>query len=314
MIEQLVSILPKKTLDLTLKTWKSLKTFGLSQMMYSTAVYNNKCYIFAGRIYPGSNSRRSSYVFDGVSATPIADFPITVLNHRSIVVGDRILIFGGIRALAASSENMDMYWYDPATNTYTKDGVIPVRMNSCAAAKLGDYVYVYGSDVSSTGQVSGDPKLFYRYDLVAKTWEKLPYHSGPNVFSCNLLPYEGKLYTTGGIVDSGASIYDNTIRVYNPATGLWSIETPSNAGPGPRSTGGEIIESGIYLYGGRVSGSTTTKECWYYNFLDKLWYPCKPALSDTAYGDIILMNERIFTLDGWVSSSAGTVSGLFELS
>lgn len=296
------------------KTWKRLQTFGSVQMMYAASVYNSKCYIFGGRIYPGSTSRKLSYVFDGTTVTPIADLPKTLFNHRAITVGNKILIFGGVSSLTNGAENMTMYWYDPVTNTYSTDGTIPVSMISFGAALHGDFIYAYGGNLAGGGAINSNTQQFYRYSLTNKTWEKLPFHNGTDVFSCNLFVYKDKLYTNGGITNSAVTTFDNTIRVYDPVSMTWSINTPINTGPTPRSMDGFQISNGVYIYGGRTGASGGTTSCWYYNIDAMTWIQAKNSIDPTAYSLIVQLGDRIFTFDGWISSPSSTSSGIFELS
>ncbi len=170
-------------------------------------------------------------------------------ESTSTQMNGKIYVFGGwMSAGTTGTQEYDMY--DPATNTWTYLGYMPVsHTHSALAADPANQVIYFAGGL--TGSYPGVPSAaVYKYDVVKNTWTALP--SLPQVQAAGALSLiNNKLYYFGGVstnhdVNVG---YNQVLDLGNLAAG-WQSLAPM---PIPRDHFSHVVLDGkIIAIGGEI--------------------------------------------------------------
>ena len=146
--------------DPVVDTWSSL-----TPMLYergegaAASVYDNKIYVFGG-LYAISETPERLYIvgksemYDPASNlwTELANMPIPVVNHTSVVHNNKIYLFGGDIGTFKTTESFGsniIQEYDPSTNNWRIMEGMPFNLGNMTEQKVGNYVYIIGGYPSS---------------------------------------------------------------------------------------------------------------------------------------------------------------------
>jgi len=137
------------TYDPIRETWDttSLPRMSFPHIMYGSAeVLDGSIYLLSGvGPYPDFEIQPSEK-FAGDKWEPIADMPVPVVLHSSIVHENKILVFGGDSAWSTSrsfSTNF-IQQYDPSIDSWSLMEPMPFQRSGMAGEKVGNYVYLIG--------------------------------------------------------------------------------------------------------------------------------------------------------------------------
>lgn len=170
----------------------------------------------------------------------LADLPVGRGEVASAVLGDRLLVIGGLQGgLAGTTDRVDVY--DASEDAWTQGPPLPEPRHHAAAATIGDTVYVTGGSKKATDWTPEANVWSWRAG--ADEWEVLdPMPQGR--MAHQLLEVDGRLYAIGG--RGGADVL-----IFEPAAG-WTRGAPI---PQARDHLAAVVEpSGsprIYAIGGR---------------------------------------------------------------
>lgn len=184
----------------------------------------------------------------------IAAMPFGTNEAESVVVNDKLYVFGGFDTTKATFTPTSRAWvYDPAANTWHLLATMPVNgITHAGIATDGTrYVYYAGGNASAqnaTQQVYGSTDAF-RYDTVSNVFSRMP--SLPSPRSAGGLAYvAGRLYYFGG---------NNLDRTQDPSD-VWMLDVADGSTrwvseaplPNPRNhMGWGVINGEIYAVGGQ---------------------------------------------------------------
>ena len=197
------------------------------------------------------------------SYSSIAPVPIGTNEAQSIVLGDKLYLFGGFDITKTTYTPTSRAWrYDPDTNHWTGLPAMPVNgiTHAGIATDGSRYIYYAGGSASSdnaTQQVFGTVDA-WRYDTVDGTYTQLP--DMPQARSAGGLGYvDGKLYYFGGNnltrTQDGSETW--MLDVAGGATS-WVDEAPL---PDPRNHVGFATMNGqIYAVGGQYGSDSRTAQ------------------------------------------------------
>ena len=191
--------------------------------------------------------------------------------------GDRLFIFGGADILGNSLG--DAAIYDPLTNqwtTVTLDANTPSPRRLATAVWSGSSIMVFGGriDPTSSGLLDGA-----MYDPAADAWSPFANSSAGRVGAVGMsnatrFAFWGG-WGPGTILQSGCERFDASTNSWQSASTLGdpgSIDNPAWA----------IAGQTLYLFGGRLGGTTKTNQAWSYNLTTNGWSAVMSAASLSA--------------------------------
>jgi hypothetical protein len=143
---------------------------------------------------------------------------LPVAGAASVSLNDKIYVFGGyVLTSGAAVAQTAVQVYDPATNTWRKDGdgkanaptVMTEARHSAAAAVLDGKIYVSGG-IGASGQPLGTIAV---YDPAANTWAVGAPMPTPRALHA-LAAFDGRLWALGGFDAAGKML--TGVEVYQP--------------------------------------------------------------------------------------------------
>lgn len=137
----------------------------LPSMLYSrgegatASVYDDKVYVFGGLHAISEKPNRLSIVGKTEMYDPVlnkwielANIPIPVVNHISVVHNNKIYLFGGdigtFKTWQSFGSNI-IQEYDPSKDEWTIMEGMPFNLGNMTGQKVGNYVYIIGGYPSS---------------------------------------------------------------------------------------------------------------------------------------------------------------------
>jgi N-acetylneuraminic acid mutarotase len=213
-------------------------------------------------------------------------------------VGGKIYVIG---ARNFSSDNNQVWEYDPATQSWTQKANMPTGRGQAACAVVDAKIYVVGGNNSA-----GNNWLttFERYDPATNLWTTLP--SLPTSVGRGFLSaaaVDGLIYAMGG----GNSYYTTGFSenyIYNPQTNGWTTGAPL---PKPRTGhGAAVIDGRIYL--ARGQHQDIENRPMYANDIVDVYDPATNSWSTAApltyprhFLDVVAMHGRMYAIGGCLS-------------
>jgi N-acetylneuraminic acid mutarotase len=136
--------------DPAIDTWDTLKDISYKRGGGATAcVYGGLIYVFGGNgNYNGisqTEEKPEKYNPAENNWYTLADMPVPVLYHSSLVHNDRIYIFGGRRTYNGSTTDY-IQEYDPINDTWRLMQSMPFKNSSMAVQKAGNFAYFFGGE------------------------------------------------------------------------------------------------------------------------------------------------------------------------
>ena len=203
----------------------------------SAAVYNNKLYVFGGFVINVSMVN-TVYEFDPMAAAgsrwtlKTAVLPVALGYIPTATIGSYIYLAGGSEYDGSVTDTQALYRYDPAADSFTTlASLTTATSNTKAVTMFGETMWVLGGGFGATVQ---DVQV---YDPVANTWT-----AGPIVpdarrnFAADIDPATGKIYASGGYLDSAptdaslaftacvpTSVTVSSVQATSGAYGLWAL-------------------------------------------------------------------------------------------
>ncbi len=272
--------------------------YGVEEL--TGAVVNDRLYVFGAY---GGGAGVINFVEEYNPATNMwiskAPKPTVVTSGPALVYNSEIYVFGGsLAGPDPRSQTNVVEAYSPATNSWrTNITPMPIALTSAAVAVAGNKAYVFGGAYRENNLWIGSDAVMV-LDFTANTWSvngyaPLPF---PQVFSyAGAVPViDGKVYLTGGIVDTGTSFgITNMVKIYDIVTNTWS------SGPSlPTTIDSHLslaLNNTIYVIGGSTDndGDIRTSAVWKLAAADTFNYYCdsdsdtyiSSSVSDTCTGN-----------------------------
>ena len=161
--------------DPSADTWDSIP-----DMLYergegaAASVFDNKIYVFGGLHAISEKPERlyiigKSEMYDPVSNkwTELADMPVPVVNHTSLVHNEKIYVVGGDSGTFTQSKSYGtniIQEYNPATNEWRLMKGMPFTRGNMTGQKVGNYLYLFGG-YSSSREFSFPKSEVWRFNL-----------------------------------------------------------------------------------------------------------------------------------------------------
>jgi len=228
--------------------WTTRADMPTGRWELSTCVVDGKIYAIGGGAgssasYTSVETYSTVEEYDPATDTWTAKSPMPTARgwHSANVVNGKIYIIGGSQASSPDRNHvLTVEVYDPATDTWTQKGDMPVSRAAGFSSVVDEKIYVIGG--------YGGSQRVDEYDPSTDTWTmKSEMPTAIHALSTSAL--DGKIYTIGGYVP-GVSGYPGvaTVEVYDPATDSWATAPDMPTGRfGPRTS---VVDGKIYVIGG----------------------------------------------------------------
>jgi N-acetylneuraminic acid mutarotase len=238
-------------------TWDSLpEMLHLRGNGARASVYDGKIYVFGGM---ASLSGTESFIVGKPERydpgentwTELADMPVPVLGHMSLVYEDKIYVFGGDSSITLSPSLEESYCtniiqeYDPLTDEWQLMHPMPFNRTGMIGQKVGNYAYLFGGypfnsrdfpsllaevwrfnlDINwPLGIENSKPDLFKVYPNPAKDQLTIELSEDKKIHKLEILSIDGKM---ARII---ANIHQNSITLKrdNLPSGLYFLRIHSD--------------------------------------------------------------------------------------
>ncbi|MCK4921017.1 MAG: Ig-like domain-containing protein, partial [Bacteroidales bacterium] len=123
----------------------------------STEIVDNKIYVIGGTYESGwNNPTGKAEVYDPQlkTWTELADMPVPVTHHISVIHDSKIMVFGGDSSSVYSPDALSIgsniiQEYDPSTDSWSLLKPMPIKRAGMTGQKVGNYVYLLGGYLNS---------------------------------------------------------------------------------------------------------------------------------------------------------------------
>jgi N-acetylneuraminic acid mutarotase len=223
------------------------------------------------------------------SGTPM---PKATILPAAAVLGKRIVLVGG--GISDGTSIADTYIYNPAANTWSKGVPLPTPTNSPAAAVVNNVLYVIGGedDTFSTGT-----NAVWAFDLQTKTWSPKSPMPTARGQAAAVVEKNNIIYVIGGAI--GYTRF-NSVESYNPATDIWTEETPLLVAESDVTAGligtWIVVADGYNYYGGTGDNEG-------YNPFTKAWKSGAPDPTPRSAGCGGSIGTQLYVAGGYPGGS-----------
>ena len=227
--------------------------------------------------------------------------PSAHTEAQTAVISGRFYRFGGYDGNYSAVRRVERY--DPATNTWTRFGDMPIGLSHSGAAVVGTKVWfagAYAERVGFPGQQDIGIKGVYVYDSVTDTWGRGP--DLPDVRGAgNMANVNGVLYFIGG---------ETTARVDQST--VWALDTNNVAAGWVRKTdipearnhfGIAALDGKIYVFGGQTGhddAAVPLKTSYVYDVAANTWTRKADMPSPISHiqESVVVYKSKIYAFGG----------------
>jgi N-acetylneuraminic acid mutarotase len=219
----------------------------------AVTAFQGRLYVFGGSTAPFSGAVGNAAVYDPETSTwtPLAPMLTARGGARAEVLGDKILVVGGMDANGASSDSAEVY--DPATDTWSVGIPMQTRRDNPGSAVLSGKLYVFGGRTRNADGtvVNATLSSVEMFDATTNTWSYVsPMPTGRRTMVVGTI--SGLAQVIGG--ENPAFVQNEE---YDPVTDTWrslnSLPVPRH-GAAAATIGGKVYVAG----GGITAGSSFT--------------------------------------------------------
>ena len=247
--------------------------YAFTQGVREQLLYNDKLYIVGGLGADGSSTKIMSY--DTVSGSydqSLTNMPKYQYYTTGAISGSTIFVLGGYFGGAQAT----CFKYNILTDTWSSIHDMPTTKWAISAARLGNYIYVFGGVSYSA---------IYKYDIAGDSWTtQTQTHSDHSYSAVTVGNY---IYLLGGHNNP------NGVKKYDPINDTWISLSTTIPGLGLEEGNVFVHGSNIYVLG----GTKARKQFLQYNTVSNGWttlvsLPYDKAAAGggiTESGDIYIM-------------------------
>jgi kelch-like protein 1/4/5 len=234
------------------------------------------------------------------SGTPL---PTAVAFSTAAVLKNEIYVVGGNNG---TGNVADVQIYNPVTKAWSTGPSYPTGIGSASSAVVKNILYVFGG----TSDGVTPTNAVWAYNPKTKAWSAVA--AMPTArWATNAVVEKktGIIYVIGGDINGSGNGNIATVESYNPATNIWTEESPMLVAKGQAAAG--LIGTTIVVADGATNGQGTTGDTEAYDAATNTW---KTLASDpvsryaSCQGSI---GAKLFDMGG---DTAPTYSDDFQLS
>lgn len=243
-------------------------------------------------------------------------------EHTTVAISaDTLAILGGVVPAANLVTTTDiMQLYDIASDKWSFGPSLPLAMNHANAAVVDGKVYLLGGlAVASDGAWRGVANSWV-YDPMDNEWTPIsPMLNATARGSAAIGVHGKKIYLAGGMttLDVAGSGYQDsvtTVSVYDTIRGTWRT-LPQKLPEGRDHAGGAVVNSTLYVLGGRYFGSSGNRDTVYSLDLDNhsATWQTSSARMPTARGGVsaATIGTKVYVFGGEGNDAEGS-NGVFN--
>lgn len=196
----------------------------------------------------------------------LAPLPVAPRQEHTTVAltRTRLAVLGGIVTRGEPAVTTDMMqFYDIPSNTWSSAPSIPVPMNHINAAVVEGMIYLLGGlAVLPNGTWSAIPDSWV-FNPEEARWKPIaPMPRGVAKGSAAVGVHDKKIYLAGGMSVLVPGVYQNsvdTVSCYDTTKGTWKT-LPKRLPEGRDHAGGSVVDSTLYVVGGRHFGQNNVRD------------------------------------------------------
>ncbi|MBZ5639234.1 MAG: hypothetical protein LAO51_10845 [Acidobacteriia bacterium] len=227
--------------------------------------------------------------------TPLTPAPLARRDHTAVVVGSRMVVWGGRQGADPGTALGTGGSYDPVSDTWeaTSEAGAPDARYRHSAVSIGNRMLVWGG-FSDAGFLNSGAS----YSPALGIWTPISQEGAPSVRGDQVAVWSGtRMVVWGGTSDPTGSDATSTGGRYDPTTNTW---TPTDFGPRPRYqhtavwTGRDMV-----VWGGNDLVSNIGSGARYDPALD-VWVPLPSAgLSGRRMLTAVWTGDEMIVWGGW---------------
>ncbi len=221
------------------KVWTIKKSLNDWNSAFSLSEYNGKLYISGG----ANSNKIEEYDPETCSSTVVAQLPVGIYGHASVVQNGLIYIIGGFGDATYFSTVIQ---FDPQKDGWVKKASMPAAKAFFSAETVNGKIYTLGGEDDNFRGLD----TVEEYDIASDTWSICPSLSTKK-FRRASATVDGKIYVCGGEDNNYKTPYSNVLEVYDPVNEVWTVKTPMPEGRACHNA--VAIEDNIYIIGGQKS-------------------------------------------------------------
>jgi N-acetylneuraminic acid mutarotase len=320
---------------------------SIPDMLYSRSgggnacILDNKIYVFGGGYTYSSNKfhihgKTEMYDPNEKTWTELANMPIPVVDHISLVYNDKVLVFGGDTAWISSSKSYGcniIQEFDPSSNRWRIMQGMPFNRTNMTGEIAGDSVYLIGGYSSSRDLLNPLSEVWrFNLDSLQEGCEEISIIEPSENFT---IGDEVRLYVDILPLDFAkktilwSSDNESVVTVIDSMNGIFRCESEGTAtitaklkyggcfdsytltvnGPAwmqmtsmniPK--GGSqscVIDSMIYVFGGLDKDIESLSSAEVYNTKTNSWSDLTPVPVDLYSTSAGVINDTIYLAGGW---------------
>jgi N-acetylneuraminic acid mutarotase len=187
----------------------------------ASAVLNNKLYAFGGFFDSTFNPTTRSDRFDPVKNQwkQVRSMPEAITHAPTIVINNEAWLFGGYVGKDPGPATAKVYVYNPISDTWRRGPDMPAARGAAAAARVGDFVYVFGG--RNLNRIAEVAQAFALH-IPSGTWSTRANMPNPRNHLAGVA-VGGLVYAVGGQLNEASNaINQRTVSRYNPASDTWT--------------------------------------------------------------------------------------------
>lgn len=237
-------------------------------------------------------------------------------EHTTVAISaETLAIIGGVVPATELVTTTDiMQIYDIATDTWSSGSPIPFRMNHANVAAVEGKVYLLGGlAVAPDGAWRAVPDSWV-YDPKNDEWNPINPMSNATARGSAAMGVHGtEIYLAGGMttLDLGTGYQDSvtTVSVYDTIRGTWRT-LPQHLPEGRDHAGGALVDSTLYVLGGRYFGSSGNRDTVFSLDLKtrNATWQTSPARMPTARGGVAAatVGTKVYVFGGEGNDAEGS--------
>lgn len=207
----------------------------------------------------------ASHVYDPVADTwdAIADMPEPITHAGTAVVGDEIVLAGGFVGDSPGAATDEVWRYDTVGDAWERGVDLPAPRGGGALVAHGTDLHFLGGGGPGGGElIAEDHADHWVLADGADEWVARAPVPNPRNHMAGV-ELGGLIYAVGGqhLDDEGAGNQD-TVEVYDPATGAWTAGPPLPQPTGHISASTFVRDGRIVVAGGKSQGFRLVPEVW----------------------------------------------------
>jgi N-acetylneuraminic acid mutarotase len=280
--------------------WQTVTTENACTKRHETsaAAVNGVLYLIGGR------GMKPVEAFDPATNrwTTKAMVPMQIHHFAATTVGDKIAVFGALTGGYPKEQPVpNLWWYEPATDSWTKGPEIPEERRRGAAGSVLDGDKLYLVCGTTDGHWSGFVPWLDCLNLKTGEWTRLP--DAPHArdhFQAAIV--DGKIIAAGGRQTNAEKkhVFDLTVPevdVYDIATGKWTtLEKPI---PTQRAGAPTVVRDGrVIVIGGESNRPMAHAEVEALTPGTGIWETLPPMGQPRHSGGATFVNDDLYFVAG----------------